>query len=97
MHNRPHPNDRAPPPPPDSLVYVLRYFSILNRGRPIGPGGSMLPIPPSEIDAAARLLGIRFTPWELDTLLILDDVWRAVMSKKAYTFDDEDEESDDAS
>lgn len=74
----------------------MRYFSVVNRGRRFTNGVSM-PIAPSEIDAAARLLGIRFTHWEIDALFLLDDLWRSVMSKKAYTFDDDegdDEEPD---
>lgn len=92
-----HPNDQPPPPPPESLAHVMRLFSMVNRGRQFTMVNSgkvietvFLPLAPSELDATARLLGIRFASWELDAIFMLDDLWRSVMTKKGYSFEDDD-------
>ena len=76
-------------PPVPAFAYLMSIFSVANRGRTLTQGGWM-PIPPSEIESAARLIGITLERWELDGLFRLDDCWRTVMGEKVHSFDDDE-------
>lgn len=48
-------------------------------------GGAMIPAPISytELEAWARLTANRPNPWEIDTLLTMDDAWRSAHAGKS--------------
>lgn len=75
------------PPPPLAHVYLIGFLNIISRGRHRDETG-WLPIPLTEYDAFARLMGIRLRPWELNALLRLDNVWREVMAEDGHSFED---------
>lgn len=54
-------------------------FCSMSSGRQAGLGGAG-PIPPSEVLAWQQLQGVRFTPWELDTLRAMDDAALGVLA-----------------
>ena len=59
-------------PLPPALRPLWQLFVRLSHSRQ-GEGG----IAPSEIEAYGRLHRLRFTGWEVDTLLDIDLAWRA--------------------
>ena len=59
-------------PLPPALRSLWHLFVTLSHCR-AGDGG----IAPSEIEAYGRLHRLRFSPWEVDTLLDIDLAWRA--------------------
>ncbi len=56
---------------PRQLDYLWRAFLVLHRGRAVAVDG-IRPLSVREIAAYADLYGFRWTPWEIDTLLALD-------------------------
>lgn len=66
----------ACPPCPPSLTYLWATFYRLSNRR--GSNGfGVNPITWSELDAFTRLSGVRLTPWEIETVEMLDDLYRA--------------------
>ena len=66
--------------PPEGAA-LWDAFVALNGARPVGmaPG----PVPPSEIVAWQQLMGLRLTPWEVETLMAMDRAALAVSNKPA--------------
>lgn len=64
----------AVPPFPDGLDYLWNAFLRLARRRG-GNGFSMSPITWSDIDAFVRLSGVRFSPWEIEIIESLDELF----------------------
>jgi hypothetical protein len=56
---------------PDCVAELWSFFLFLHGSRQRGVDGP-LPIPPSEIDALARNFQIVLTPWEAETLMLMD-------------------------
>lgn len=75
---------------PEHHAYLLNWFNLINRGRPIHEFG-FAPLPWVEIDAWARMMRIVPKVWEIDALLRLDRVWLSVMSEKGHPFEDSDD------
>ena len=66
----------APPeleilPVPPGTEALLHAFEQLHAARPAG-GFGIAAIPMSEIIAWQQAMGVRLTPWEVETLLYLD-------------------------
>jgi hypothetical protein len=66
--------------PPAGCDGIWRAFCDLNAARPVGMGAGA--VPPSEIDAWQRLHGVRLSPWEVETLMLMDRAALAVMAEK---------------
>lgn len=64
------------PPLPTVLVDLWGVFVTLSDSRSPDAG-----IAPTEIEAYGRLHNVRFTPWEVDTLLVVDRAWRVATAK----------------
>lgn len=62
---------------PECAAYVWMWFFELNGRRTYGM--SMNPITWPDIDAWARLKGVRLKQWEMDALTGIDDAYRAEM------------------
>lgn len=59
------------PPCPEALEHVWEWFKALHAARG-GSGFGLNPIGWGELDAFARMKGLRFTPFETEVLLALD-------------------------
>lgn len=78
-------------PPIEWGQYIVDYLFELGPTVPAGMGSG--PLPPSEIEAAQRLLGIQFRPWEARLLLrlsreYLQESYRATDEKCSPPWDD---------
>ena len=60
------------PPVPSCAAGLWRLWCRMSKTRPAGMGPS--PITHQEIDSACRLYQVQLSPWEVETLLDLDDV-----------------------
>ena len=71
-----------PPPCPEELQYILGWYYQLGATRdPPGLSGQPCAIRYSEIVAWQRCFGIKLTRFELNTLLILDAVYRSTAAE----------------
>ena len=70
----------TPVPIPSALAPLWMAFLQLATAR--GGGMGAQPIAVSDVDAWCRLSGARLTPWELDTLLLLDATALAAAARK---------------
>ena len=64
---------------PKEVLYLLTYFTEISRTRESSGYGPQ-PLRYSEIDAWAHLYGVDLAPFEINTILDLDAVWRKVWS-----------------
>lgn len=62
---------------PKEVIYLLQYFTEISRTRESSGYGPQ-PLRFSEIDAWAHLYGVELSPFEINTILDLDAVWRKV-------------------
>lgn len=74
------PDPRLHAQPPAAGRALWQAFVDLSGARPVGMAPSALP--PTEIDAWARLNGLRFTGWEVGTLMAMDRAALAVHGAK---------------
>ncbi len=65
------------PPVPRGSSLIIEAFDQLHGTRPSG-GFGISPIPLSEIVAWQRVMRVRLTPWEVETILLID---RAAMNE----------------
>lgn len=77
-----HPEDRDYIEPPVTMLYLYSWFWEIGQGRPCGPEGTALPIPPSELLAWATLGGHTLTEWELQSIRALDGAFLKVAAEK---------------
>lgn len=68
------------PPCPRSLRYLIGYFNDLNAARG-SSGFGPNPIGYVDIDAYARLMRRRLSPFEVDILVRIDRAFLSVMAK----------------
>jgi hypothetical protein len=66
--------------PPAGCDGIWRAFVDLNAARPAGMSAAA--VPPSEIDAWQRLHGVRLSPWEVETIMLMDRAALAVIAEK---------------
>lgn len=66
---------------PVPLVHVWQWFGELSRGRTCGMATN--PITWSDLDAWARLTGVRPTPLELELIYALDEALFSTLRDKA--------------
>jgi hypothetical protein len=71
----------AMPPMPGGCLHLWQAYHEMAAGRPSGMGGAS-GIPPSEIAAWQTLSGVQLTPWEIDTILALDQVALKLLSEQ---------------
>ena len=79
---KPHPEDREHVTPPTALLYLWDWFWEVAQGRPVGPEGIQMPIPPSEVYAWAQLGGHQLRAWELKALRGLDNAYLRVAAER---------------
>lgn len=70
----------ACPPCPPAAAYLWQAFVRLH-GRRGSSGMGVDPITWSDLDAFTRLSGLRLTPWEIEAIEELDDLWRTEHAK----------------
>ena len=66
------PDPRLLSTPPRLGLDIWRTYCVLNRRRPASLNG-LVCVPPSEILALQQLQGVALTPWEVDTLMCMDE------------------------
>lgn len=60
--------------PPEELAHVVTWYKRLRKRN--GRGWNFEPIPFSEIESFKNLTGVDLTPFDLDMLEMLDDIWQ---------------------
>jgi hypothetical protein len=65
---------------PAGGLELWKAYAQIGRSRPAGFGAA--PISQQEIEAWQRNYGVRLTPWELDTLIEIDNAFMGVLKKK---------------
>lgn len=73
------PDPRLAQRPPRAAATLWGVFCQLSNSRPSGMAAAA--IPPSEVLAWQQLHGVRLTPWELDTLALMDQAALQAMRK----------------
>lgn len=68
------------PPMPPALTYLWAAFlRLANRRGSNGFGAN--PISWTELEAFSRLSGLRLTPWEIETIEMLDNLYRVEQAR----------------
>lgn len=71
----------AVPELPPALSYLWTAFWRIRRRR-TGGGFGPAAITWADIGAFSQLSGMRFAPWEIEAIELLDDAWLASQAKK---------------
>jgi hypothetical protein len=75
-----HPDLTPPIQCPSEIFYLWGWFWQINQGRAVAGMGTMLPIPPSEINAWCQLRRVELENWEIDVIWALDVLFRKMMA-----------------
>jgi hypothetical protein len=71
----------ACPPRPPALDYLWRAFLRLHHRRTCGDGPA--PLAWSELSAFMAVSGVRLSPWEIEMIEDLDNLWLAEQARSA--------------